>query len=101
MSSQDSQVPAKQEEKKKNQQIQKNDNYKEDLPQLIQPGNLVDPITISKKREMYDFVKIKVRLNEHYYIFSRFLISRMLMLCRIPKLQAEKIAKDVKKYLVE
>lgn len=32
---------------------------------------------------IYDFVKIKVKLDEHYYIFSRFLIMRILTLCRV------------------
>ena len=35
----------------------------------------------------YDFVKIKVRLGthlEHYYILSRFLLSRMLTVITLP-----------------
>lgn len=46
-------------------------------------------------------VKIKVRLDEHFYIFSRFLISRMLTLSRIKKLDAIQIAKDIKKQLID
>eukprot|EP01079_Euglenida_sp_SAG-EU17-18_P011977 gene11977-10340_t len=26
----------------------------------------------------YDFVKVRVRLEEHYYILSRFIVSRIL-----------------------
>ncbi len=36
----------------------------------------------------YDFVKIKVRLGtqlEHYYILSRFLLSRMLTVITLPQ----------------
>jgi hypothetical protein len=50
---------------------------------------------------IYDMIKIKVHLNEHFYIFSRYLISRMLTLCRVRKLDAIQIAKDIKKQLVE
>lgn len=32
---------------------------------------------------IYDFVKVKVTLNEHFYVLSRHMISRMLMLCRV------------------
>lgn len=34
-------------------------------------------------------VKVKVRLGEeHYFILSRYLISRMLTLCRVRKIDA-------------
>jgi hypothetical protein len=33
--------------------------------------------------QYYDCVKIKVYLNEHYYIFSRFMILRILTMCRV------------------
>jgi hypothetical protein len=29
----------------------------------------------------YDFVKIRVHLGSHYYVLSRFLVSRMLQVC--------------------
>lgn len=53
--------------------------------------------TITKNDNVLDLVKIKVRLDEHFYIFSRFMISRMLTLSRIKKLDAIQIAKDIKK----
>eukprot|EP00891_Asterochloris_glomerata_P001467 jgi/Astpho2/1467/fgenesh1_pm.00026_%23_1_t len=52
----------------------------------------------------YDFIKVKVWLGEtqaHYYILSRFLISRMLTVTKIPYMKAVKIALEVKKYLVD
>lgn len=52
---------------------------------------------ISHNDNVFDLVKIKVRLDEHFYIFSRFLISRMLTLSRIKKIDAIQIAKDIKK----
>ncbi|KAK9837746.1 hypothetical protein WJX74_004123 [Apatococcus lobatus] len=49
----------------------------------------------------YDFVKVKVWLGEHYYILSRFLISRMLTVTKIPYIKAVKIALELKKYFVD
>ncbi|KAL4437565.1 hypothetical protein ABPG77_003546 [Micractinium sp. CCAP 211/92] len=52
----------------------------------------------------YDFVKIKVRLGtqlEHYYILSRFLLSRMLTVITLPQHKAVRIALDVKRHLVD
>lgn len=37
----------------------------------------------------------------HYYVLSRFLISRMLTVTKVPQQKAVKIALDVKKYLVD
>ncbi|PQQ04339.1 uncharacterized protein Pyn_31252 [Prunus yedoensis var. nudiflora] len=52
----------------------------------------------------YDFVKVKVWLGddaEHYYVFSRFLLSRMLTVTKIPNQAAVKIALELKKLLVD
>lgn len=57
--------------------------------------------TITKNDNVLDLVKIKVRLDEHFYIFSRFMISRMLTLSRVKKLDAIQIAKDIKKQLID
>lgn len=40
---------------------------------------------IKKKKNdyIYDFVKIRVTLDNHFYILSRLLISRMLTLCKV------------------
>lgn len=56
--------------------------------------------TVSK----YDFVKVKVWLGDnadHYYVFSRFLLSRMLTVTKIPNHVAIKIALELKKLLVD
>jgi hypothetical protein len=57
-----------------------------------------------REREMsskYDVVKLRVHLSSaHYYILSRFLLSKMLMFCRIPENAAVRISLDVKKYFV-
>ncbi|GBG60787.1 hypothetical protein CBR_g12525 [Chara braunii] len=52
----------------------------------------------------YDFVKVKVWLgdhNDHYYVLSRFLVSRTLTLTQIPHVTAIKIALELKKLLVD
>lgn len=50
----------------------------------------------------YDFVKVKVRIEgEHYYVLSRYLLSRMLTFSEIPSMSASKIALEVKKILVD
>ncbi|XP_068329851.1 P-loop NTPase domain-containing protein LPA1 homolog 2-like [Pyrus communis] len=58
-------------------------------------------ITASSK---YDFVKVKVWLGdhaEHYYVFSRFLLSQMLTVTKIPNHAAIRIALELKKLLVD
>ncbi|KAI9317529.1 hypothetical protein BX666DRAFT_2026807 [Dichotomocladium elegans] len=49
----------------------------------------------------YDFVKVRVHLNDHYYVLSRFLLSRMLTASRIDYGHALRIALDLKKRLVD
>ncbi|CAN4080751.1 unnamed protein product [Withania somnifera] len=52
----------------------------------------------------YDFVKVKVWLGDnadHYYVLSRFLLSRMLTVTKIPNYVAIKIALELKKLLVD
>ncbi|KAJ9553520.1 hypothetical protein OSB04_017565 [Centaurea solstitialis] len=52
----------------------------------------------------YDFVKVKVWLGDnadHYYVLSRFLLSRMLTVTKIPNHVALKIALELKKLLID
>nr|XP_043638654.1 uncharacterized protein LOC122609775 [Erigeron canadensis] len=52
----------------------------------------------------YDFVKVKVWLGDnadHYYVLSRFLLSRMLTVTKIPNHEALKIALELKKLLID
>eukprot|EP01017_Pseudomicrothorax_dubius_P002700 TRINITY_DN10195_c0_g1_i3.p1 TRINITY_DN10195_c0_g1~~TRINITY_DN10195_c0_g1_i3.p1 ORF type:complete len:470 (-),score=151.40 TRINITY_DN10195_c0_g1_i3:75-1484(-) len=48
-----------------------------------------------------DLVKVRIKLEDHYYIFSRFLISRILRLCRVDEVRALEIAKKLKKLIIE
>lgn len=50
----------------------------------------------------YDFVKVRIHLSDHhYYVLSRFLLSRMLTAARIDYSHALRIALDLKKRLVD
>ncbi|KAG0575024.1 hypothetical protein KC19_VG311800 [Ceratodon purpureus] len=52
----------------------------------------------------YDFVKVKVWLGtnaDHYYVLSRFLVSRMLLVTKIPNHAAIKISLELKKLLID
>ncbi|XP_020519642.1 uncharacterized protein LOC18428822 isoform X4 [Amborella trichopoda] len=52
----------------------------------------------------YDFVKVRVWLGDnadHYYVLSRFLLSRMLTVTKIPNHVAIKIALELKKLLID
>lgn len=71
-------------------------------PPLASQGSGSQPArgTASK----YDFVKVKVWLGtsaDHYYILSRFLISRMLLVTKIPNHVAIKISLELKKLLID
>lgn len=57
-----------------------------------------------KAASKYDFVKVKVWLGEercHYYVLSRFLVSRSLTVTKMPHLKAVKIALELKKFCVD
>ncbi|KAI8055910.1 hypothetical protein BDF22DRAFT_315221 [Syncephalis plumigaleata] len=64
----------------------------------------LSPSALSAKRgtSKYDFVKLRVHLSsQHYYVLSRFLVSRMLMATKVSVLHATRIALDLKKRLVD
>ena len=46
-------------------------------------------------------MKIKVQLEDHFYVFSRFLMSRILTLIKVKEKDAVKITLDIKKHFVE
>eukprot|EP00871_Galdieria_phlegrea_P001436 jgi/Galph1/2293/GphlegSOOS_G973.1 len=49
----------------------------------------------------YDYVKVRIWLGSNYYVFSRFTVTQLLMLCRVPQNIAQKIALKLKKQLVD
>eukprot|EP01113_Clastostelium_recurvatum_P033290 TRINITY_DN4384_c0_g1_i4.p1 TRINITY_DN4384_c0_g1~~TRINITY_DN4384_c0_g1_i4.p1 ORF type:complete len:600 (-),score=149.07 TRINITY_DN4384_c0_g1_i4:32-1774(-) len=49
----------------------------------------------------YDFVKVRVWLEDHYYVLSRFLISRVLNVTKVNSADSVKIALELKKRLVD
>eukprot|EP00359_Climacostomum_virens_P009084 CAMPEP_0204912842 /NCGR_PEP_ID=MMETSP1397-20131031/10924_1 /ASSEMBLY_ACC=CAM_ASM_000891 /TAXON_ID=49980 /ORGANISM="Climacostomum Climacostomum virens, Strain Stock W-24" /LENGTH=322 /DNA_ID=CAMNT_0052083955 /DNA_START=851 /DNA_END=1819 /DNA_ORIENTATION=+ len=46
-------------------------------------------------------MKVTVNLGDHFYVFSRFLVSRILTMNKIPPKDSIRIAMDLKKLLVE
>ncbi|KAL2920469.1 2-phosphoglycerate kinase [Bienertia sinuspersici] len=80
-------------------EIDDNNNNKPDDPSL-RPFRFAARNASSK----YDFVKVKVWLGDnadHYYVLSRFLLSRMLTVTKIPNHVAIKIALELKKLLID
>ncbi|BBN03400.1 hypothetical protein MPTK1_2g23160 [Marchantia polymorpha subsp. ruderalis] len=66
-----------------------------------QQANTRPPRHTSSK---YDFVKVRVWLgdnSDHYYVLSRFLVSRMLTVTKIPNHVAIKISLELKKMLID
>ena len=49
----------------------------------------------------YDGVKVKVHLGEHYYVLSRFLLSKILTFCEVPTTTAVRLSLELKKDLVD
>ena len=54
-----------------------------------------------KPSSKYDFVKVRVWLADHYYTFSRFLISRVLTVTQVSYADSLKISLALKKSLVD
>jgi len=77
----------------KKEEVKKNEKVEEARPKPKKRHS-----SISK----YDFVKVLVYLSgEHYYVLSRFLVSRMLTASKIDYVHAVKIALELKKRLVD
>jgi tRNA uridine 5-carbamoylmethylation protein Kti12 len=49
----------------------------------------------------YDFVKVKVSLENHYYVLSRFIVSRILTAVNVNFTDSLKISLELKKRLVD
>jgi len=70
--------------------IQNNKKFAEDtMNNSSEKKNFLElnasPKMLKKKKAdyIYDFVKIRVHLDNHFYILSRFFICRMLTLCKV------------------
>nr|KAJ0226988.1 hypothetical protein LSAT_V11C100045900 [Lactuca sativa] len=62
------------------------------------------PIATRNGSYKYDFVKVKVWLGDnvdHYYVLSRYMLSRMFTVTKIPNHVALKIAFELKKLLID
>eukprot|EP00257_Ricinus_communis_P020927 XP_015580292.1 uncharacterized protein LOC8289616 [Ricinus communis] len=76
----------------------------EDSDQSKNPSFPAVNISSRNASSKYDFVKVKVWLGDHadhYYVLSRFLLSRMLTVTKIPNHVAIKIALELKKLLID
>lgn len=64
---------------------QSQDKKSDATPQVeSETKSAILPATIRTKGfSKYDLVKVRVRLEEHYYVFSRFLISHVLQFCKV------------------
>lgn len=84
--------------KKNDQEIfnERTPNFKNNTKEFVEDGisktiettelKNLPPILKKKKADyIYDFVKIRVQLDNHFYILSRFFICRMLTLCKVEK----------------
>ena len=49
----------------------------------------------------YDFIKVRVHVRGHYYVLSRFLLSRQLNVTSVPAAVAVRVALSLKKHLVD
>ena len=56
---------------------------------------------LESKISKYDVLRVRVWVEDHFYVFSRFLISRILTVNAIPPKDSIRIAMDLKKLLVE
>ncbi|KAM5550607.1 hypothetical protein ABKV19_027118 [Rosa sericea] len=88
-------------EMRKDKQVDKNSSEEE-----LDKGVSLTSTRFSSRNtsSKYDFVKVKVWLGDnadHYYVLSRFLLSRMLTVTKIPNYVAIKIALELKKLLID
>uniref|UniRef100_A0A7S1H0V6 2-phosphoglycerate kinase n=2 Tax=Hemiselmis andersenii TaxID=464988 RepID=A0A7S1H0V6_HEMAN len=56
---------------------------------------------VGRASSKYDFVKVRVWLADHYYTFSRFLVSRVLSVTKVSYADTLKISLALKKELVD
>lgn len=81
------QASATDDEIKKNEKLlTKNREFKEDnIVENIKNSEITSAKILKKKKAdyIYDFVKIRVTLDNHFYVLSRFFISRILTLCKV------------------
>ena len=73
-----------QNKKIENQQEKRTNNFVEDAFKNLQEMEAKKKqLKMNKSYYIYDFVKIRVKIEPHFYILSRFIISRILGLCKV------------------
>lgn len=63
------------------------------------PG--VEEIIVKKNQSKYDFVKVRVWVEDHFYVLSRYLVCRALVSTKINAKDAVQISLDLKRTLVD
>ena len=53
-----------------------------------------------KSYSKYDMIKVKVHIEDHFYVLSRYLISRHLRMIAIPEPDCIKISMKIKKSIL-
>lgn len=78
----------------------KDKEYKEikldKIQSAIPDGDYQQKNKISK----FDMIKVKVMLGEHWFIFSRYILSKLLIVIRISEKDSQRIAFELKRKLV-
>ncbi|KAJ0407943.1 hypothetical protein ATCC90586_006315 [Pythium insidiosum] len=60
-----------------------------------------DAPVVKRNQSKYDFVKVRVWVQDHFYVLSRYLLSRALVSTKINSRDAVQIALDLKRTLVD
>lgn len=70
-------------------------------------SSLVDPSQIHQEhrkrniRSKYDYLSVRVKIEQYEYVFSRFSLSRYLMACMVPPSKAMDISRRIKEEYVD
>ncbi|CDW77269.1 UNKNOWN [Stylonychia lemnae] len=73
----------------------------QEIIQFKKPQQAIYNSMKRKTYSKYDLVKVRVILQDHFYIFSRFLISRVLTLIKVKEKDSIRMTLEVKKMLIE
>ncbi|DBA02548.1 TPA: hypothetical protein N0F65_011020 [Lagenidium giganteum] len=74
-------------------------------PRKTQEGfrgaGVADETGVKKNQSKYDFVKVRVWVEDHFYVLSRYLVCRALVSTKINSKDAVQISLDLKRTLVD
>ena len=70
-------------------------------PDLINPSQIHQEHRKRNIRSKYDYLSIKIKIDQYEYVFSRFNLSRYLMACQVQTSIAVDIPRKIKEELVD